>query len=145
MGTVGPVTARAFPRAAAGLAVALLIVMSAASPAVALVRDDGDDPGRGLSLWATLGWFVGLPVAACLVIALLVLGPGSARGPRYRPGVGWWAAPVWFNGPDRATAGRSGATATDLAGAAATDPAAPGAVVPAATTMNAGGGASARW
>jgi hypothetical protein len=33
------------------------------------------------------------------VIAAAVLLPGLVRGTRYRPAVGWDAAPVWFAGP----------------------------------------------
>lgn len=43
------------------------------SPAFALVRDDGDDPGPGLSIIETLGLFVVAPVALFLVIAALVM------------------------------------------------------------------------
>jgi hypothetical protein len=70
-----------------------------ASPAFASKADDGDDPGTGLSTGATLLIFVGVPIAAFLVISLLVAAPSLARGPRYRPGLGWWAAPVWYGGP----------------------------------------------
>jgi hypothetical protein len=47
--------------------VALMMVMS--SPAFALIKDDGDDPGPGQSLGETLGLFVGIPLLAFLVIA----------------------------------------------------------------------------
>ena len=85
--------------------------------------DDGEEPGEGLSALQTIGIFIGIPLALFLVIAILVSAPGAARGPRYRPGVGWWAAPVWFNGPaDAESAVRDTAAATTE-----------------------GGGASARW
>ncbi|MET7637857.1 hypothetical protein [Streptomyces sp. NPDC005438] len=42
------------------------------SPAFA-ARDDGDDPGPGISLAETLGLFVGLPLLAFVVIAGLVM------------------------------------------------------------------------
>jgi hypothetical protein len=86
-------------------------------------RDDGDDPGPGLSVVSTLLIFVGIPAALFITIAVLVSAPSIARGPRYRPGLGWWAAPVWFNGPDDAER----------------------AVREAAGSTNTGGGASARW
>ncbi|WP_372498670.1 hypothetical protein [Yinghuangia soli] len=53
----------------AGLTLMLLI----SSPAAfALTRDDGDDPGSGLSIGETLGYFVGLPLLLFAVIAFLV-------------------------------------------------------------------------
>ncbi len=77
---------------------ALSVVL--ASPAFGATPDDGAHPGSGMSAGATLLMFVGIPVALFLIIALLVSAPSLARGPRYRPGLGWWAAPVWFGGPD---------------------------------------------
>jgi hypothetical protein len=112
---------------AASTAVTALFVLSAtpASAAVTVLaaHDDGEDPGPGLSVIQTLGIFVGIPLLICIVIALLVSAPSVARGPRYRPGLGWWAAPVWFNGP--ADAER--------------------AVRESAGSASQGGGASARW
>ncbi len=84
--------------------------------------DDGEIPAEGISNVAALLIYVGAPALLFLVIALLVMAPSMARGPRYRPGLGWWAAPVWFNGPDDADAAVRRATPT-------TD----------------GGGTSARW
>jgi hypothetical protein len=95
----------------------ILWALQAAQP-----YDDGEVPSDGISNLETLLIFVGGPVLLFLVIALLVMAPSMARGPRYRPGLGWWAAPVWFNGPDDADAAVRRATPT-------TD----------------GGGTSARW
>lgn len=50
---------------------ALMMLLS--SPAFALTRDDGDDPGPGLSVIETLGLYVVAPVALFLVIAVLVM------------------------------------------------------------------------
>ncbi|BCK71224.1 hypothetical protein CP981_13560 [Streptomyces platensis] len=50
---------------------ALMLLMS--SPAFALTRDDGDDPGQGLSVIETLGLYVALPIVLFLVIAGLVM------------------------------------------------------------------------
>ena len=106
--------------AAAATATAGGLLLLTASPALSRSIDDGTEGGDGLSVVETLFWFVGLPAALFIGIALLVAAPGLSRGPRYRPGVGWWAAPVWFNGPedaDRAvreaelTAGGGGASA----------------------------------
>jgi hypothetical protein len=97
------------------------LLLATAGPALA-APDEGSEPGSGLSVIETLLWFVVLPAGIFVAIALLVSAPSMARGPRYRPGLGWWAAPVWFNGPDDADA----------------------AVRNAAPTAG-GGGASARW
>ena len=55
-------------------AAALMTLLS--SPAFALTRDDGDDPGPGLSVIETLGLFVAIPIALYLVIAALLMLPG---------------------------------------------------------------------
>ena len=70
------------------------------------------------------------------MIALLVVLPSVAKGPRYRPGASWWAAPVWFNGPDQHPAA-AGATRVPIDAPAGTPADGSGAV----TT----GGTSARW
>jgi hypothetical protein len=108
---------------AAAATVVLLTALATSAPAYAADHpDDGSQTGGGLSVVQTLLIFVGIPAAVFVAIVVLVSAPSMARGPRYRPGLGWWAAPVWFTGPDDAdTAVR---TATATAG---------------------GGGASARW
>jgi hypothetical protein len=122
------VRARTAVRALVLTAVTALLVLPATPAAAAATlfanaRDDGDDPGSGLSVVQTLSIFVGIPVLLFVVIAVLVAAPSAARGPRYRPGLGWWAAPVWFNGPEDAER----------------------AVREAAGSTGQGGGASARW
>lgn len=120
------VTRRNTPRAGlrAGIVTAgTALALALASPAFAVQPDDGDEPGEALGMGATLLIFVGAPVALFLLIALLVAAPSLARGPRYRPGLGWWAAPVWYGGP---------------AGDAQ-------AAVQAAQPTTEGGGTSARW
>ena len=107
---------------AAAATVVLLTTLVASAPAYAAHTDDGQQSGGGLSVIQTLLIFVGIPAALFVAIVVLVSAPSMARGPRYRPGLGWWAAPVWFNGPDDADTAVRKATAT--AG---------------------GGGASARW
>ncbi|MGH8971053.1 MAG: aa3-type cytochrome oxidase subunit CtaJ [Actinomycetes bacterium] len=91
---------------------ATIVVALSASPAHAANVDDGQEAGDGLSALATLGIFVGIPAALFLVITVLAVAPSMARGPRYRPGLGWWAAPVWFNGPEAADAAVRDAVAT---------------------------------
>lgn len=56
---------------------ALMLLMS--SPAFALTRDDGDDPGPGLSVIQTLGLYVATPVVLFLVIAGLVIVGDKSR------------------------------------------------------------------
>ncbi|WFB09560.1 hypothetical protein LRS74_22805 [Streptomyces sp. LX-29] len=59
----------------------LMLLMS--SPAFALTRDDGDDPGPGMSAAETLGLFVVLPIVSFLVIAgLVMLGDKSRKQPQ---------------------------------------------------------------
>ncbi|MET7761617.1 hypothetical protein [Streptomyces sp. NPDC005336] len=52
-------------------ATTVMLLMS--SPAFALTRDDGDDPGPGLSVAETLGLYVAAPIILFLVIAGLVI------------------------------------------------------------------------
>lgn len=56
---------------------ALMLLMS--SPAFALTRDDGDDPGPGLSVIETLGLYVAAPIVLFLVIAGLVVASDKPR------------------------------------------------------------------
>ncbi|MER0242992.1 hypothetical protein ACMA1D_26520 [Streptomyces sp. 796.1] len=51
----------------------LTLMMLMSSPAFALTRDDGDDPGPGLSVMETLGLYVAAPIVSFLVIAGLVM------------------------------------------------------------------------
>lgn len=55
----------------------LMLLMT--SPAFALMHDDGDEPGSGLSVGQTLGLFLGLPVLIFLIIAGLVMLPSMGR------------------------------------------------------------------
>lgn len=56
---------------------ALMLLMS--SPAFALTRDDGDDPGPGLNVAQTLGLYVVAPIVLFLVIAGLVMLTDKSR------------------------------------------------------------------
>ncbi|NXY98108.1 hypothetical protein HYE82_27810 [Streptomyces sp. BR123] len=60
-------------RAGAVTAGSALMMLLMTSPALALTRDDGDDPGQSMSMAATLGLFVFLPIALFLGIAGLVM------------------------------------------------------------------------
>lgn len=73
-----------------------------------------------MSAVENLGVFVLLPLTIYLVISLFVYTPSWVRGPKYRPGLSWWAEPVWIGG-------------TDLDAAQQAEPVAEG------------GGCSARW
>lgn len=50
-----------------------LMMLLMSSPALALTRDDGDDPGKGLSVIETLGLYVATPIVLFLIIAGLVV------------------------------------------------------------------------
>ena len=113
-------TQRMVARAALAVAGLTGFVLATAAPALAI--GERGDPGGRLTWVQTVLIFVGIPVAAALVITFLVYLPSMVRGPRYRPGRPWTAGSVWFGGP------------TD---------AAPAEVPPSA--INEGGGASARW
>ncbi|CAM5364710.1 MULTISPECIES: hypothetical protein [Streptomyces] len=60
-------------RAGAVVAGTTLTTLLMTSPALALTRDDGDDPGTGLSVVETLGLYVALPIVLFVVIAGLVM------------------------------------------------------------------------
>ncbi|ARQ72479.1 hypothetical protein CAG99_18950 [Streptomyces marincola] len=52
---------------------ALLLTLMASPAAQALTRDDGDDPGTGLSVAETIGYFVVTPIVLFAVITGLVI------------------------------------------------------------------------
>ncbi|MET9729359.1 hypothetical protein ABZZ79_01455 [Streptomyces sp. NPDC006458] len=60
-------------RAGALAAGTTLMMLLMSSPALALTRDDGDDPGTGLSVIETLGLFVLAPLALFAVTIGLVM------------------------------------------------------------------------
>ena len=80
--------------------------------------------------------FVGVPLALFVGIALLVMVPSIARGPRYRPGLSWWAKPEWFGGPAELPAGGAELRPALESVAGSEDSPRP---------VDVGGGASARW
>lgn len=71
-------------RAGALVAGTTLMMLLMTSPALALTRDDGDDPGPGLSVIETLGLYVVAPIALFAVIAglVMVLDKSSDRAPK---------------------------------------------------------------
>lgn len=67
-------------RAGALAAGTTLMMLLMSSPASALTRDDGDDPGPGLSVIETLGLFVVAPILLYVVIhGLVVIGDKSHK------------------------------------------------------------------
>lgn len=60
----------------------LVIAASYVSPALAASgkRDDGDEPGEGLTTASAILWFVLLPIAISAIISILVLAPGWTKG-----------------------------------------------------------------
>ncbi|MFH8471758.1 hypothetical protein [Streptomyces sp. NPDC018000] len=60
-------------RAGAVAAGTTLMMLLMSSPALALTRDDGDDPGPGLSAMDTILQFVVAPIVLFVVIAGLVM------------------------------------------------------------------------
>ncbi|MER5602191.1 hypothetical protein [Streptomyces sp. NPDC002265] len=73
-------------RAGALAAGTTLMMLLMSSPALALTRDDGDDPGSGLSVIETLGLYVVLPLVIFAVITglVMVLDKSTDRQPKSR-------------------------------------------------------------
>ncbi|WP_329195289.1 MULTISPECIES: hypothetical protein [unclassified Streptomyces] len=69
-------------RAGAVTAGTTLMMLLMTSPALAVIRDDGDDPGPGLSIGETLGLYVATPIVLFLVIAGLVMVGDKSRKQR---------------------------------------------------------------
>ncbi|MFE5815600.1 hypothetical protein [Streptomyces sp. NPDC056479] len=71
-------------RAGALAAGTTLMMLLMSSPALALTRDDGDDPGQGLTVMETLAQFVIAPIVIFAVIAglVMVLDRSSDRQPK---------------------------------------------------------------
>lgn len=49
-----------------------------------------------MSIVETVLVFVCIPVGIFVLAAAVILGPGAARAPRYRPGAPWTYQPVWY-------------------------------------------------
>jgi hypothetical protein len=89
----------------------------------------------------TLLIFVGIPALVIAVVWLLVFAPSIAKGPRYRPGLSWWAPPVWVGGPSTADP----AVARQLTTGTGTGTGQPTSGEPGPGTAKSTGGASASW
>jgi hypothetical protein len=129
---------RLVTRAAAVLAGTTAAVL-AASPAMALMRDPGDEPGTGLSVLETLGYFVGIPLGIVALITFCVFIPEIVAGASVRSGLVTPSEPLWINGP----AGVRGQSAQSEA--AIGEPAASGAGQPHAGVDGAPKGGTSAW
>ncbi len=101
-----------------------------------------------MAVWQTVLVFAGIPVGAFGLLALLVIGPGAARAPRYRPGRPWEFEPVWYIArPDVAApaASAEGRAALAAAERVTMRPAAAAGSEPEPAAGTARGGASGRW
>lgn len=94
-----------------------------------------------MSIVETVLIFVGVPAALFAVFAVLTLGPGAVRAPRYRPGSPWEYKPVWYL-PHPAHSGPVSQLQSAGALEAGTKLAVHGAV---AEPAQASGGASGEW
>lgn len=68
---------------AGAVSATVTLMMLLTSPAMALTRDDGDQPGGGLGVGQTIGLYVLIPLAAFAIIAglaALPLGGGKGKG-----------------------------------------------------------------
>jgi hypothetical protein len=63
--------------------------------------------GDAMTALEALGWFVALPLLVYAVVAVAVYARSWIRSPRYRPGLSWWAEPVWLGGGDLAAAAQA--------------------------------------
>jgi hypothetical protein len=118
---------RSAVRAATVAALTALPLLAAGSA----FADDfqGEDAGPRLSVLATLGIFVGIPIGLFLVITFLVLAPGWIKGDGNRAEIGW----------DAKTAARADAPAEGA------DQAAEGDEAKAGAASSGTGGASGSW
>jgi hypothetical protein len=94
-----------------------------------------------MSIVETVLVFAGIPLGVFALFALVVLGPGAVRAPRYRPGGAWPYKPVWYLPHTEHAASVSTRHAAGALGAG-TRLAVHGAV---AEPVHATGGASGEW
>ena len=82
-----------------------------------------------MSTLYAIGFFVGIPAALFVVISLLTMAPSVAKGPRYRPGLPWYAEAEQFGTLPAATTSEASALE----------------VGPSSQVQTQGGGARGRW
>jgi hypothetical protein len=118
-----------------------------AVPAFALHRDNGDDPGPQISTLKALLVFGVVPISISIAIALLVMLPSLAKGPRYRLGEEWRARPEWYGAPGAEVESGGYGQHGHAAVSAAEQPELTGTIVATGASDEAGedGGSSARW
>lgn len=73
----------------AGTVAALTAVPLLAAGSAFADNFQGEDAGPRLSVLATLGIFVGIPIALFLLITFLVMLPSLVKGDRNRAEIGW--------------------------------------------------------
>jgi len=73
----------------AGTVAALTAVPLLAAGSAFATDFQGEDAGPRLSVLATIGIFVGIPIALFLVIAFLVMLPSWVKGDSNRTEIGW--------------------------------------------------------
>ena len=96
----------------AGTLVALTSVPLLAAGSAFAAGFQGEDAGPGLSVLATIGIFVCIPVGLFVLITVLVLLPGWVKGDRNRNEIGWDAkSAAKTGGATAGTAVTGGATA----------------------------------
>jgi hypothetical protein len=101
---------RNFARVLTLLTGVLVPVLTAAAPALAIHRDDGEVPGKPLGTGLTIVYYVIIPLGAFLVISALAVLPSTLARPRYRPGKPWDHNPLSF-GKSSEDAGEASGTA----------------------------------
>jgi hypothetical protein len=87
-----PVKSRHAQRAGVVCAVTSLSLL-AASPAFALVRDDGDDPGPAMTRMEGLLVFVGIPLGSLMLIWIVC---SAMKSSTPRPGHTVQGPPIWY-------------------------------------------------
>jgi hypothetical protein len=80
------------------LAVAAVIVVATAAPALAEPPESWEEPDNGSSL-RTLLILAGIPLLLIVVISTLVVVPSLVRGQRHGSEVAWRDTSEWFGGP----------------------------------------------
>ncbi|MDP4746312.1 MAG: hypothetical protein NWR58_00555 [Candidatus Nanopelagicales bacterium] len=77
----------------------LLLFLTFAQSAQAVIRDDGDEPGEAISGAAIIILFVGIPLLILGLIALAILAPQWSRRARRESGFISHSDTWWLNGP----------------------------------------------
>ncbi|MGH3502802.1 MAG: aa3-type cytochrome oxidase subunit CtaJ [Nocardioidaceae bacterium] len=84
--------------AAAVVGGAVALVWIAAGPALSATPSSWTAKPK-MPWLEVLGIYAGIPILLFVIITTAVMMPSLLHGPRYRPGLSWWAEPQWFGGP----------------------------------------------